>query len=48
MRLLDLIELYLLDLQKKDLPRGRWRFLEEKEINILKMIGAKPEEKRRK
>lgn len=25
-------------LSKKDLPRGRWRFLEEKEVNILKMI----------
>ena len=35
-------------LTKKDLPRGRWRFLEEKEVNILKMIGVKPEEKRRK
>jgi len=35
-------------LTKKDLPRGRWRFLEEKEINILKMIGVKPQEKRRK
>jgi len=35
-------------LTKKDLPRGRWRFLEEKEVNILKMIGEKPEEKKRK
>ncbi len=25
-------------LTKKDLPRGKWRFLVEKEINILKMI----------
>ena len=25
-------------LTKKDLPRGKWRFLEEKEINILRMI----------
>jgi len=25
-------------LTKKDLPRGRWRMLEEKEINILKML----------
>ncbi|MBC8319802.1 MAG: rRNA pseudouridine synthase [Bacteroidetes bacterium] len=25
-------------LTKKDLPRGKWRFLEDKEINILKMI----------
>ncbi len=35
-------------LTKKDLPRGRWRFLEEKEVNILKMIGEKPAEKKRK
>ncbi len=35
-------------LTKKDLPRGRWRFLEEKEVNILKMIGEKPEEQKRK
>ena len=25
-------------LTKKDLPRGRWRFLSEKEVNFLKMI----------
>ncbi len=25
-------------LTKKDLPRGKWRFLEQKEVNILKMI----------
>ncbi len=25
-------------LNKKDLPRGRWRFLTEKEVNFLKMI----------
>jgi 23S rRNA pseudouridine2605 synthase len=25
-------------LTKKDLPRGRWRFLAEKEVNFLKMI----------
>jgi len=25
-------------LTKKDLPRGRWRFLTEKEVNFLKMI----------
>lgn len=28
-------------LTKKNLPRGRWRFLEEKEVNVLKMISAK-------
>ncbi|MFN8154848.1 MAG: pseudouridine synthase [Bacteroidia bacterium] len=27
-------------LTKKDLPRGRWRFLEEKEIGYLKMTGT--------
>jgi len=26
------------NLTKKDLPRGRWRFLEESELNVLKMI----------
>jgi len=26
------------NLTKKDLPRGKWRFLEESEINVLKMI----------
>jgi 23S rRNA pseudouridine2605 synthase len=25
-------------LTKKDLPRGRWRFLTEKEISMLKML----------
>ena len=25
-------------LTKKDLPRGKWRFLKEKEINVLKML----------
>ena len=25
-------------LTKKDLPRGRWRFLTEKEVNFLQMI----------
>ncbi len=25
-------------LTKKDLPRGKWRFLDEKEVNILKML----------
>jgi 23S rRNA pseudouridine2605 synthase len=28
-------------LTKKDLPRGRWRFLNEKEIGMLKMIPSK-------
>jgi len=26
------------NLTKKDLPRGRWRFLEESELNLLKMV----------
>lgn len=26
------------NLTKKDLPRGRWRFLDEKELNLLQMI----------
>jgi 23S rRNA pseudouridine2605 synthase len=26
-------------LTKKDLPRGKWRFLTEKEVNFLKMLG---------
>ena len=26
-------------LTKKDLPRGKWRFLSEKEVNFLKMLG---------
>jgi 23S rRNA pseudouridine2605 synthase len=26
------------NLTKKDLPRGRWRFLEESEVNVLKML----------
>lgn len=26
------------NLTKKDLPRGKWRFLEESEINVLKML----------
>ena len=27
-------------LTKKDLPRGRWRFLDEKEVGYLKMMGT--------
>lgn len=27
-------------LTKKDLPRGRWRFLDEKEVGFLKMMGT--------
>jgi 23S rRNA pseudouridine2605 synthase len=25
-------------LTKKDLPRGRWRYLSEKEVSFLKMV----------
>jgi 23S rRNA pseudouridine2605 synthase len=31
---------YYAGLTKKNLPRGHWRFLEEKEINMLKMISS--------
>ena len=30
---------YFAGLTKKDIPRGKWRFLKEKEINMLKMIS---------
>ena len=30
---------YFCGLTKKDLPRGRWRFLTEEEVNILKMTS---------
>ncbi|MCK9204346.1 MAG: rRNA pseudouridine synthase [Bacteroidales bacterium] len=33
---------YYAGLTKKNLPRGHWRFLEEQEINMLKMISSKP------
>ncbi|NQV02901.1 MAG: rRNA pseudouridine synthase [Bacteroidia bacterium] len=33
--------IYFAGLTKKNLPRGKWRFLEEKEINMLKMISSK-------
>ena len=33
---------YYAGLTKKNLPRGTWRFLDEKEINMLKMISSKP------
>lgn len=32
---------YFAGLTKKNLPRGKWRFLEEKEINMLQMISSK-------
>jgi len=33
---------YYAGLTKKNLPRGKWRLLEEHEINLLKMISSKP------
>jgi 23S rRNA pseudouridine2605 synthase len=33
---------YYAGLTKKNLPRGTWRFLDEQEINMLKMISSKP------
>lgn len=35
-------------LTKKDLPRGKWRFLTDKEVAMLKMIGAPSEPKKAK
>jgi 23S rRNA pseudouridine2605 synthase len=32
---------YFCGLTKKDLPRGRWRFLTEEEVNLLKMSSSK-------
>ena len=29
------------NLTKKDLPRGKWRFLKDKEISMLKVIAGK-------
>ena len=37
-RVVKLDRVIFAGLTKKDLPRGRWRFLTEKEINFLKMI----------
>jgi len=39
-RVEKLDRVYFAGLTKKNLPRGTWRFLEEKEINMLKMISA--------
>jgi len=35
---IKLDRVYFGGLTKKDLPKGRWRFLEEKEISFLKMV----------
>jgi len=37
-KVVKLDRVYYAGLTKKDLPRGRWRFLTQMEINILKMI----------
>jgi 23S rRNA pseudouridine2605 synthase len=39
-KVVKLDRVYYAGLTKKNLPRGEWRFLEEKEINMLKMIGS--------
>jgi 23S rRNA pseudouridine2605 synthase len=39
-KVVKLDRVYYAGLTKKNLPRGEWRFLEEKELNMLKMIGA--------
>ena len=37
--IVKLDRVYFAGITKKDLPRGRWRFLSQMEINMLKMIG---------
>jgi 23S rRNA pseudouridine2605 synthase len=39
-KVLRLDRVYYAGLTKKNLPRGHWRFLEEQEINMLKMISS--------
>jgi 23S rRNA pseudouridine2605 synthase len=39
-QLIKLDRVYYAGLTKKNLPRGHWRFLDEKEINLLKMISS--------
>ena len=39
-KVVKLDRVYYAGLTKKNLPRGEWRFLEEKELNMLKMIGV--------
>lgn len=40
-KVIKLDRVYYAGLTKKNLPRGTWRFLEEQEINMLKMISTK-------
>jgi len=39
-KVVKLDRVYFAGLTKKNLPRGEWRFLDEKEINMLKMISG--------
>jgi 23S rRNA pseudouridine2605 synthase len=39
-KVVKLDRVYYAGLTKKNLSRGEWRFLEEKELNMLKMIGS--------
>lgn len=41
-KIIRLDRVYYAGLTKKNLPRGEWRFLEEQEINLLRMISSKP------
>jgi 23S rRNA pseudouridine2605 synthase len=41
-KVVKLDRVFYAGLTKKNLPRGHWRFLEEQEINMLKMISSKP------
>lgn len=41
-KVVKLDRVFYAGLTKKNLPRGTWRFLEESEINMLKMISSKP------
>ena len=38
-KVVKLDRVYYAGLTKKNLPRGEWRFLDESEINLLKMLG---------
>ncbi len=38
-QVIKLDRVFLAGLTKKDLPRGKWRFLTEKELNMLKRLG---------
>ncbi len=40
-KVVKLDRVYYAGLTKKNLPRGTWRFLDEQEINMLKMISTK-------